>query len=94
MIFIHLNIHFTFITVTIGNDLSSLSFLYPGVITSIVLVGSPAILGYVSLLITVEADNFSFLSSVIAALSLGLSSVFLGAVSLHVCYTCNKSPSS
>ena len=50
---------------------------------SFILFRSPAISGHVSLLFAVEADNFSFLSSVIAALHLGLSSVFLWAVSLH-----------
>ena len=48
------------------------------------LLGSPAISGHVSFLFAVEADNFSFLSSFIAALSLSLSSVFLQAVSLHM----------
>ena len=48
---------------------------------SFILLWSPTILGHVSLPVAVKADN---LSSVIAALSLGLSSGFLWAVSLHV----------
>ena len=51
---------------------------------SVVLLGSPAISGNMSLIITVEADNSSFLSSFIAAPSLGLSTVFLLAFSLHM----------
>ena len=51
---------------------------------SFILLGSLAISGHVSLLVAVKADNFSFLSSVIAALSLGLNSGFLWGVSLHM----------
>ena len=51
---------------------------------SFIILGSPAILSHVPLPVAVKADNFSFLSSVITALSLGLSLGFLVAVSLHV----------
>ena len=54
------------------------------VITSFILLGSPAISGHVDLPVAVKADNFSSLSSVIATLSLGLSLCFFWAVSLHV----------
>ena len=55
-----------------------------GTVLFVVLLWSPTLPGKMSRFITVEINNFLSLSSVGAALSLGLSTFFLHAVSLQM----------